>query len=285
MSTLREPGRVEGKKTMGYELAEQFGWTLPDWIIYPTGGGTGIIGMWKAFEEMEAIGWLSPGPRPKMVTVQTEGCAPIVRAFHEGTPKAAHWENPHTVADGLRVPKAIGDFIMLQNIRESGGTGVAVSDAQMIEDMFAIGKLEGVSAAPEGATTLSAVRKLVADGSIKPHDTVVLFNTGGALKYLDFVTCRGARPVPRPKVDDTRPRTKRRALGPSATDRCRAAPSSFDRRYPPAESATMSGGLFATIFPNTPRRTSSTALPPNRVASTRSNEVGAPPRWRWPRTT
>jgi threonine synthase len=187
VSTLREPGRVEGKKTMGYELAEQFGWTLPDWIIYPTGGGTGIIGMWKAFQELEAIGWLSPGPRPKMVTVQTEGCAPIVRAFHQGTPKAALWENPHTVADGLRVPKAIGDFIMLQNIRESGGTGVAVSDAQMIEDMFAIGTLEGVSAAPEGATTLSAVRKLVADGSIKPTDTVVLFNTGGALKYLDLL--------------------------------------------------------------------------------------------------
>ncbi len=187
VSTLREPGRVEGKKTMGFELAEQFGWKLPDWIIYPTGGGTGIVGMWKAFEELEAIGWISPGHRPKMVTVQTEGCAPIVRAFHEGTPKAAQWENPHTVADGLRVPKAIGDFIMLKNIRDSGGTGVTVSDGQMIDDMFLIGKLEGVSAAPEGATTLGAVRKLVGNGQIKPHETVVMFNTGGALKYLDLV--------------------------------------------------------------------------------------------------
>jgi threonine synthase len=187
VSTLKEPYRIEGKKTMGYELGEQLDWELPDVIIYPTGGGTGIVGMWKAFEELEAIGWLMPGRRPKMVAVQTEGCAPIVRAFHEGTPKAAPWENPHTVADGLRVPKAIGDFIMLKNIRDSGGTGIAVSDAQMIDDMFAMGKLEGVSAAPEGATTLSAARMLVADGRIKPHETVVLFNTGGALKYLDLV--------------------------------------------------------------------------------------------------
>lgn len=187
VSTLREPGRVEGKKTMGFELAEQFGWKLPDWIIYPTGGGTGIVGMWKAFEEMEAIGWLEPGHRPKMVSVQTEGCAPIVRAFHQGSEKAALWENPHTAADGLRVPKAIGDFIMLKNIRESGGTAVAVSDAQMIDDMMALGNLEGVSAAPEGGATLSAVRQLVADGRIKPHETVVLFNTGGALKYLDLL--------------------------------------------------------------------------------------------------
>jgi len=187
VSTLREPGRVEGKKTMGFELAEQFGWKLPDWIIYPTGGGTGIVGMWKAFEEMEAIGWLEPGRRPKMVSVQTEGCAPIVRAFHQGLEKALLWENPHTVADGLRVPKAIGDFIMLKNIRESGGTAVVVSDAQMVEDMMTIGRLEGVSAAPEGAATLGAARQLVADGQIKPHETVVLFNTGGALKYLDLL--------------------------------------------------------------------------------------------------
>lgn len=159
VSTLREPSRVEGKKTMGFELAEQFGWTLPDWIIYPTGGGTGIVGMWKVFEEMEAIGWLEPGGRrPKMVSVQAEGCAPIVRAFHQGTSKATLWEDPRTAADGLRVPRAIGDFIMLKNIRDSGGTGVAVSDAEMIEDMITIGTLEGVSACPEGAATLSAVR-------------------------------------------------------------------------------------------------------------------------------
>ena len=187
VSTLKEPYRVEGKKTMGYELAEQLGWTLPDWIIYPTGGGTGLIGMWKAFAEMEAIGWLSSGQRPKMVTVQADGCAPIVRAFDQGAEKAATWENAHTVADGLRVPRAIGDFLILRAIRESGGTAVAVSDAMMVQDMLAIGSLEGVSAAPEGGAALSAIRHLVATGRIQPHETVVLFNTGGALKYLDVL--------------------------------------------------------------------------------------------------
>lgn len=187
VSTFREPGRCEGKKTMGYEIAEQLGWTLPDWIIYPTGGGTGLVGMWKAFAEMEAIGWLAPGKRPKMVTVQAEGCAPIVRAFEQGTEKAALWENGKTVADGLRVPRAIADFLILQGIRQSGGTAVAVSDEQMVKDMIAMGSLEGVSAAPEGAATLSAVRKLKASGHIKPHETVVLFNTGGALKYFDVL--------------------------------------------------------------------------------------------------
>jgi len=185
VSTLKEPYRVEGKKTMGYELAEQFNWTLPDWIIYPTGGGTGLIGMWKAFAEMEAIGWLSPGPRPKMVSVQAEGCAPIIRAFNQGARTAEPWEHAHTMADGLRVPRAIGDFLILNAIRESGGTAVAVSDAQMLEDMLAIGRHEGVSAAPEGGAALSAIRHLVANGQIKPHETVVLFNTGGALKYFD----------------------------------------------------------------------------------------------------
>ena len=187
VSTLKEPYRVEGKKTMGYELAEQFGWTLPDWIIYPTGGGTGLIGMWKAFAEMAAIGWLSSGQRPKMVTVQADGCAPIVRAFEQGAEKAATWEHAHTVADGLRVPRAIGDFLILKAIRESGGTAVAVSDAELVQDMLAIGGLEGVSAAPEGGAALSAIRHLVANGRIKPHETVVLFNTGGALKYLDVL--------------------------------------------------------------------------------------------------
>ncbi len=187
VSTLKEPYRVEGKKTMGYELAEQFGWTLPDWIIYPTGGGTGLVGMWKAFGELEAIGWLAAGQRPKMVTVQADGCAPIVRAFEQGTEKAAPWENAKTLADGLRVPRAIGDFLILRAIRESGGTALSVSDRQMVDDMFAIGTHEGVSAAPEGGAALSAIRRLVADGRIKKHETVVLFNTGGALKYLDVL--------------------------------------------------------------------------------------------------
>jgi len=188
VSTFREAGRCEGKKTMGYELAEQLEWTLPDWIIYPTGGGTGMVGMWKAFAEMEAIGWLpAGGRRPKMVTVQPEGCPPIVSAHDRGADVAGTWENAHTIADGLRVPRAIADFLILRTIRESGGTAVSVSDAQMIADMKALGQYEGVSAAPEGAASLSAVRKLVADGRIQKHETVVLFNTGGALKYLDLL--------------------------------------------------------------------------------------------------
>jgi threonine synthase len=187
VSTFREAGRAEGKKTMGYELAEQLGWTLPDWIVYPTGGGTGLVGMWKAFAEMEAIGWLSPGRRPKMVSVQTEGCAPIIRAFNSGADTAGTWEDAHTVADGLRVPRAIADFLILRTIRESGGTAVAVSDTQMVQDMLVMGREEGVSAAPEGAASLSAVRELVTLGKIKKHETVVLFNTGGALKYLDLM--------------------------------------------------------------------------------------------------
>jgi threonine synthase len=187
VATFREVGRAEGKKTMGYELAEQLNWTLPDWIIYPTGGGTGLVGMWKAFEEMEAIGWLTPGKRPKMVSVQPEGCPPIVRAFERGDTKAGTWENAHTLADGLRVPRAIADFLILRTIRDSGGTGVAVTDREMVDDMRVLGRDEGISAAPEGAASLSAARKLVANGSIKKHETVVLFNTGGALKYLDVL--------------------------------------------------------------------------------------------------
>jgi threonine synthase len=187
VSTFREVGRCEGKKTMGYELAEQLDWTLPDWIIYPTGGGTGMVGMWKAFAEMEAIGWLAPGRRPKMVTVQPEGCPPIVSAFDRGAETAGTWENARTVADGLRVPRAIADFLILRTIRESGGTAVAVSDQQMVDDMKTMGREEGVSAAPEGAASLSAVRQMVAAGQIKSHESVVIFNTGGALKYLDLL--------------------------------------------------------------------------------------------------
>ncbi len=188
VSTLKEPYRVEGKKTMGYELAEQMDWRLPDWIVYPTGGGTGLVGMWKAFDELEAIGWIPGGHRPRMVSVQAAGCAPIVRAFEQGAEKAAPWENAHTSADGLRVPRAIGDFLILKAVRDSGGTAVAVTDDDMVRDMVAIGSHEGVSAAPEGGAALAAIRKLVVDKRIARDESVVLFNTGGALKYLDVLS-------------------------------------------------------------------------------------------------
>jgi threonine synthase len=156
-------------------------------MIYPTGGGTGLVGMWKAFDEMERIGWMPAGRRPRMVSVQAAGCAPIVRAFQQGTERAAPWEGASTVADGLRVPRAIGDFLILRAVRESGGTAHAVPDGVMVEGMLEIGRREGVSAAPEGGAALAAVRELVGDGTIKPGDSVVLFNTGGALKYLDVL--------------------------------------------------------------------------------------------------
>ena len=187
MSTLKEPYRIEGKKTMAYELGEQLGWTFPDWIIYPTGGGTGMVGMWKAFEEMERIGWMAAGKRPKMVSVQAEHCAPIVRAFEQGAERSELWQNARTVADGLRVPKAVGDFLVLRAVRESGGTAMAVSDADMVRGMRELGSREGISAAPEGGAALHAVKVLVQDGRLKPSDTVVVFNTGGALKYLDVL--------------------------------------------------------------------------------------------------
>ena len=187
VSTLKEPYRIEGKKTMAYELGEQLGWEFPDWIIYPTGGGTGMVGMWKAFEEMEAIGWKATGRRPKMVSVQAEGCAPIVKAFHDGEERSTMWPNAQTVADGLRVPKAIGDFLVLRAIRESGGTAVAVSDRDMVACMRELGSMEGISAAPEGGAALQALKMLQREGRIRASDTVVLFNTGGALKYLDVL--------------------------------------------------------------------------------------------------
>ena len=187
VSTLKEPYRIEGKKTMGYELAEQLEWTLPDWIVYPTGGGTGMVGMWKAFEEMSALGWIDPVRRPRMVTVQASGCAPIIRAFDAGAEKATPWEGAHTIADGLRVPRAIGDFLVLRAVRESGGAALAVDDADMVTGMKDLGRFEGVSAAPEGGAALAALRSLIAQGRIKPAETVVLFNTGGALKYLDLI--------------------------------------------------------------------------------------------------
>jgi threonine synthase len=196
VSTLKEPYRIEGKKTMAYELAEQLEWKWPDWIIYPTGGGTGMVGMWKAFEELEQIEWMPKVRRPRMVSVQADGCAPIIRAFQQGTEKAAMWEHASTVADGLRVPRAIGDFLILRAIRESGGTAVSVPDDSMIEAMIEIGSAEGISAAPEGGAALAALKVLIEDGTIRRQDSVVLFNTGGALKYLDVLSHRTSRPAP-----------------------------------------------------------------------------------------
>jgi threonine synthase len=187
VSTLKEPYRIEGKKTMAYEIAEQLNWRWPDWIVYPTGGGTGLIGMWKACDELERIGWMPPGQRPRFVAVQAEGCAPIVQAFSEQLARAKPWDHARTIADGLRVPQAIGDFLILRALAESGGTAISVSDNHMIEGMRDLGRYEGISAAPEGGATVAALRRLKADGTIQPDETVVLFNTGGALKYLELI--------------------------------------------------------------------------------------------------
>jgi threonine synthase len=187
VSTLKEPYRIEGKKTMAYELGEQLDWQMPDWIIYPTGGGTGMVGMWKAFDELERIGWITPRRRPRMVSVQAEQCAPIVRAFEEGAERSEPWPNARTIADGLRVPKAVGDFLVLRAVRESGGTALAVTDAEMVSSMRELGSREGISAAPEGGASLHALKRLVAGGQVGADDMVVLFNTGGALKYLDVL--------------------------------------------------------------------------------------------------
>ena len=184
VSTLKEPYRIEGKKTLGYELAEQLGWELPDVIIYPTGGGTGLIGMWKAFDEMEAMGWIND-KRPRMVTVQAAGCAPIVRAFEEGKRTASEFPNAATVASGLRVPRAIGDFLILDALRTSGGTAVSVTDEELIAATREIGASEGLFCAPEGAACLPALRNLIASGDVKADDRVVLFNTGAGVKYLE----------------------------------------------------------------------------------------------------
>jgi threonine synthase len=184
VSTLKEPYRVEGKKTMGYELAEQMNWELPDVIIYPTGGGTGLVGMWKAFDEMQQMGWIGE-KRPRMVTVQALGCAPIVRAFHEDLNHGADISNAHTVASGLRVPKAIGDFILLDILRKSGGTAVAVTDEELVSDVLEIGAATGIFAAPEGGACLSALKKLIERGEVAPDERIVIFNTGSGLKYLE----------------------------------------------------------------------------------------------------
>ncbi len=184
VSTLKEPYRVEGKKTMGYEIAEQLNWALPDVILYPTGGGTGLIGMWKAFDEMEQLGWIER-KRPRMVSVQAAGCAPIVRAFESGATDAGTFENAHTVAAGLRVPRAIGDFIMLDIIRRSGGTAIAVTDDELLHDARELSAATGICACPEGGACLTALKKLLISGGIQPNDTVVLFNTGTGLKYAE----------------------------------------------------------------------------------------------------
>jgi threonine synthase len=184
VSTLKEPYRVEGKKTLGYELAEQFGWELPDVIIYPTGGGTGLIGMWKAFDEMEQMGWIG-SQRPRMVTVQASGCAPIVRAFEAGARFADEFPDAETVASGLRVPKAIGDFLILDAVRASKGTAVTVTDEELIAATREIGAAEGIFCAPEGAACLPALRKLLAAGEVNNDERIVLFNTGAGVKYLE----------------------------------------------------------------------------------------------------
>jgi threonine synthase len=184
VSTLKEPYRVEGKKTLGYELAEQLSWELPDVIIYPTGGGTGLIGMWKAFAEMEAMGWIGP-KRPRMVTVQAAGCAPIARAFHDGKRFADEFPNATTAASGLRVPKAIGDFLILDALRESHGTAIAVTDEELLAGTGEIGAAEGVFCAPEGGACLPALQKLLSSGAVSADERVVIFNTGAGVKYLE----------------------------------------------------------------------------------------------------
>jgi threonine synthase len=185
ISTLKEPYRVEGKKTMGYELAEQLNWELPDVIIYPTGGGTGIIGMWKAFDEMEKLGWIG-SHRPKMISVQSEGCAPIIRAFEQGKDTADFFENPETSALGLRVPAAIGDFLILKAIRESNGYALTVSDKELMDNVKMIGKHEGIFSSPEGGATVATLPKLLDLGVINSKDRIVLFITGSGLKYVDL---------------------------------------------------------------------------------------------------
>jgi threonine synthase len=196
LSTFKEPYRVEGKKIMGYELAETFGWTLPDVIIYPTGGGTGLVGMWKAFAEMEALGWLENTKRPRMVAVQARGCAPVVKAFEAKASFCDFWTNAHTVASGLRVPKSFADHIILHDIYESKGIAVAVSDEAILAAQLQLGQLEGIFAAPEGAATLAGLIKLIQLKWVKPDERIVLFNTGSGLKYLNAPPAENAPASP-----------------------------------------------------------------------------------------
>jgi threonine synthase len=184
VSTLKEPYRLEGKKTMGYELAEQFNWQLPDVILYPTGGGTGLIGMWKAFDEMENLGWID-SQRPRMISVQAEGCAPIAKAFAAGANAGVDIPDAHTVASGLRVPKAVGDFIMLDILRKSSGNAFAISDAELLAAVREIASAEGIFAAPEGGACLPALKRMIENGDVDKDERVVIFNTGSGLKYLE----------------------------------------------------------------------------------------------------
>jgi threonine synthase len=187
ISTLKEPFRVEGKKTMGYELAEQLGWTYPDAVFYPTGGGVGLIGMWKAFEEMEELGWIAPGSkRPKMFALQSTGCAPIATAFEEHKDVSEFFQNASTFAAGLRVPKPYGDAIILDIVRASGGQAIASTDEEILASILDYAKHEGIFLSPEGAAATAAYVRLISAGELKPSDRVVLFNTGAGLKYTDM---------------------------------------------------------------------------------------------------
>lgn len=192
ISTLKEPYRIEGKKTMGYEVAEQLGWELPDAIFYPTGGGVGMIGMWKAFDEMEALGWIGAA-RPKMIAVQAAGCAPIVRALAENTEASRFWEGAATVAAGLRVPKPLGDRLTLQAVRRSGGTALAVTDRESIDAGLQLASEEGIFAAPEGAACIAAAQRLLAEGFLKKSERIVVYNTGSGLKYPEAYSTRFPR--------------------------------------------------------------------------------------------
>jgi threonine synthase len=187
ISTLKEPFRIEGKKTMGYELVEQLGWEYPDAVFYPTGGGVGLIGMWKAFGELEELGWVKPGRRPRMIAVQSAGCAPVTRAFEEGKESSQVWNNAATFASGLRVPKPYGDYIMLEILKESGGVALSFSDEQILASLKDWARNEGIFLSPEGAAATAAYDHLVSTGFLKPADRVVLFNTGAGLKYADVV--------------------------------------------------------------------------------------------------
>ena len=205
VSTTKEPYRVEGKKTMGYEIAEQMGWKMPQGIIYPTGGGVGMLGMWKAFDEMQELGWIGPD-RPRMVSVQSSGCAPIVKAWDEGRATSEMWESAGTFAAGLRVPKPYGDYLILDILKKSRGTALAVTDEEILEATRHWARVEGIFAAPEGAASLAAYRKLRASGFFRPEDTVVLFNTGSGLKYLDVLDKSVARaPSPAKPAQSAKP--------------------------------------------------------------------------------
>jgi len=194
VSTLKEPYRIEGKKTMGYEVAEQFGWQLPDAILYPCGGGVGLIGMWKAFAELEELGWIGP-KRPKLIAVQASGCAPITRAFDSGAESSEFWKGASTVASGLRVPKALGDFLVLKAVRDSGGTAISVSDEQMLDSGLLMAEEQGIFPAPEGGACVAAVQGLLDRGFLNPGEQIVIFNTGSGYKYLEAYSTRFPRQI------------------------------------------------------------------------------------------